>query len=479
MTKRIIFAGVTAIFFVLTLLACDNHKGTSLHEGTTEPPTATMLKTPFKDAIEPVLYELPSGALATWRDYAKYKPTLVLYSTHPLLDPIPAERKKTIEKLLKQGTAAEIVSRARGLSSDPAILPPEAVSAAIDNGIFSELVIVLPNLKIPEEVTLEKLRKRMISAGFLSEAESAGLTLNDGVVSGTVRNLPLRIVHPKRLPKIMTPIILHVDLGYFKDMYVNEIKTPAYELLYQLATSVKNADYPTLVTTLSFSNQEVDFSLESRFMIRDLADVLRQPQFLGGNTPASWGLRTNALYATAMFEESRARELTTQAAKVSTNDAAAHYSLALDLFKQRRAEEGFAALDQAVALDRGYGLEYLELAERGKELGKLDKSIDLLQKADQAIPDTPFIRLELINQLIQSGRVKEARPLIAALRQLDWSEMFYPEIPRILVQMEEAAAVDTVMPKKSPVTSPAAAPTNKPGDGMPGFNHMGMGRQGD
>lgn len=479
MIKRIIFAGVTAIFFVLTLLACDNHKGTSLQEGTTETPTATMLKTPFKDAIEPVLYELPSGALATWRDYAEYKPTLVLYSTHPLLDPIPAERKKAIGKLLKHGTAAEIVSRARLLSSNPIILPPEAVSAAIDNGIFSELVIVLPNLKSPEEVTLDKLRKRMISAGFLSEAESAGLTLNDGVVSGTVRNLPLRVVHPQRLPKIMTPIILHVDLGYFKDMYVNEIKTPAYELLHQLATSVKNADYPTLATTLSFSNQEVDFSLESRFMIRDLADILRQPQFLGGNTPASWGLRTNALYATAMFEESRARELTAQAVKVSPNDAAAHYSLALDLFKQRHAEEGFAALDQAVALDRGYGLEYLELAERGKELGKMDKSIDLLQRAAQAIPDTPFIRLELINQLIQSGRVKEARPLIAALRKLDWSEMFYPEIPRLLVQMEEAAAVDTVMPKKSPVTPPAAAPTNNPAGGMPGFNHMGMGRQGD
>lgn len=477
MKKFVIVA--TPLILLALLLAVTACKEKS--DGGPSAPTLAPVHTriAFQTGIEPTLYELPSHALATWREFAGYKPVLLLFSTHPLLSPIPNDRTDAVAKLLREGSADVIIQRACMLTANPTILPPETVSAAIDNGIFSELVIVLPNIKKPEEVNLADLRKRMISAGFLSEVEATGLTLKDGVVSGAVRGLPLRIAHPEHLPKIAAPIILHVDLGYFKDMYVNEVKTPAYDLLHQLATSLKDAAYPTLASTLSFSNQEVGFSLESRFMIRDLAEILRQPQLLDGNTPASWSLRAQALYATAMFDESRARELIAQAVKATPSDAHAHYALALDLFEQRRAAEGFAALDRAVTLDHGYGLEYLTLAERGKELGQTEKSIDLLQKATQVMPNNPFIRRELAHQLIQTGRVKEARPLIAELRRLNWSESFYPDVPPLLKKMAEAASVDVVLPKVAPLpTTDSSQRPARPASGMPGFNHMGMGHPG-
>lgn len=475
MTCRHFCICTTTILLAISLLAC---KGKPEESGQNnqpaETPATTSLKSPFKDSIKPARYELPSGALATWRDYARYRPTLVLYSTHPLLTPIPENRKKIATTLLSQGSAEEIVSRTRLLTFNPAILPPEAVSAAINNRFFSELIIILPTQKKPEELNLDDLRKRMLAAGFLTETEVAALIHNDGVVSGTVRGLPLRIVHPERLPKITTPIILHVDLGYFKDMYVNEVKTPAYDLLHQFATAVRDAGYPALATTLSFSNEEVEFSLESRFIIRDLAALLLNPELLNGNTPASWTYRSKALYATTMFAESEAREFTVQAAQANPDDAAAHYALAIDLFEQKRNEEAFATLDRAVALDSGYALEYLSLAEQGFTTGKTDAALILLDKAAKTLPGHVFIRIHLAKQLIEAGRVKEARPIIAELRKLDWSPEIYPNLPNVLKQMDEVAANDVIA---IPQTQPKNLPP-KPAGRMPGFNHMGMGMPG-
>lgn len=437
------------------------------------PPIQTRIA--FQAGIEPTLYELPSQALATWRHFAAYKPILVLFSTHPLLTPVEANRINSATKLLQEGTDDAIIRRSRTLTENPAILPPEAVSAAITANFFSEIVLVLPTTKKPEEVSLDSFRERALKSGFLSDSEAKGLRLDDGTIRGTVRGLPLSIPHPDKLPKLAKPILLHVDLGFFKDMYVNEVKTPAYDLIYQLVTNIQAADYQTQAATLSFSNQEIGFGLESRFLIRDLAEILRRPQLIGGNTPPSWTLRAQAMYASTLFNEDKARELTAQAVKTNPEDAAAHYALALSLFAQNLPEEGFAALDQAVALDRGYGLGYLMFAERAREMGKGENSIELLQKAAQAIPENPFIHRELAHQLIQASRVKEARPLIAELRRLDWSETFYPDIPPLLEKMAEAASVDVVLPKSSRDQETPSPPPERATNRMPGFNHKGMG----
>lgn len=474
MPRTRLFFPLLGILFLLVLTSCkrnnEEQKTSFPNQGSPVTP-----KVPFRAALEPNLYELPSGALATWRNFAAQKPTLVLFSAHPLLDPIPAERKEQIHDLLVKSDEKEIVRRCRMLSNEPVVLPPETLSAALDNDLFSEVVLVVPSLGKPEDINLEKTRIRFQQAGFLTEDESNKLALSDGVIRGTVRKLPLLIVHPDRLPQLVKPIILHIDLSYFREMYVNEVKTPSYDLLLQLATKVREAAYPALAVTLSFSNQEVGFSLESRFLIRDLDTVLRKPELLEGNPPPSWELRAKALYATAMFAESEARELTLQAANKNPDDAAALYALALDMFKQRQAEAGFSTLDQAVALDQGYGLEYLELAQQGLSMGQTEKSIELMGKAANALPDNLFVRIELANQLIQASRVKEARPLIAELIKLDWSKTFHPQVPQYLQQMKEAAEVDVIPPKNPATSKTAEPPSRKPSGGMPGFNHMGMG----
>lgn len=476
MFKRLTCTVLTASLLIIAFTACNNRKETTLYSGSTETPPAALLKVPFQEPMEPVLFELPAQALATWRDYAKYRPVLVLFSAHPLLNPIPDSRRDVIHKLLKEGPKEEIVRRATVQSADTAVLNPETLSAAIANGLFSEIVLVLPNKKKAEDVSLAGAREQMVKSGFLSEAEASELILENGTISGKVRGIPLRIPYPGSLPQTNKPIILHIDLGFFSGMYINEIKTPSYELLYNLANNIKVAAYPALATTLSFSNQEEGLSLESRFLLRDLAATLRKPEMLSGTTPQSWAFRASALYKSTMFSEEGAREATEKAVLANPEDAAAQYAFALDLFKENLPDKGFSTLDRAVALDPGYALQYLILAEQGVKMNQRAKVLELYEKTAKVFPDNPFVRIGLVNQLIQSGRVKDARPHIAELRKLEWSQELHPEIPDLLKQMDEAAAIDSIIPP--PVTSPkkpSTPPQQKPAGSMPGFNHMGMG----
>ncbi|WP_305046015.1 tetratricopeptide repeat protein [Geoalkalibacter sp.] len=422
------------LLLALVMGGCEQRR-----EQPTDKRAEALPRKPFHEALEPELYELPSGALATWRAHARHQPALVLFANHPYLDPLPETGREELRDFLRTATPEDIVRRARFFVPDPAFLPPQALSAAIAAGLFSEIVFVYPGTQEKDAFSLEDFQRRALAAGFLNEEETRALSLHDGVIGGRVRGLPLRCVHPEALPSLDKPVILHIDLGYFKDLYQNEIRTPVYDLLHQTATAIRDAGFPALAVTLSFSNAEVGFSLESRFMISDLAELLRRPAALEGGTPRSWTYRAAALFAGAMFMEGRFRELTEEAAQAGPADAAAQYALSLVRFQQGRDEEGFALLDRAVALDRGFALDYLELAEVGAEQGRWDKVLELIEKAAALDPRNPFPRLRQADALIQGGRGNEALPLLDALRRLPWSPRHHPDILRLLEEMMQAA----------------------------------------
>jgi tetratricopeptide (TPR) repeat protein len=179
-----------------------------------------------------------------------------------------------------------------------------------------------------------------------------------------------------------------------------------------------------------------------------------------------------------MFSEGNARDLIQQAVAATPDDAAAHYALALDLFEQRRNEQGFAALDQAVKLDSGYALEYFHLTERALELGQRDKAIDLLGKAVVAMPEADFLRLQLANHLIQAGRGSEAVPIVTELKGLKWSETIHPGVTSLLEEMQQVAKTNPLPRQPDTSTRQQESHPSHQDSRMPGFNHMMMGNPG-
>ena len=393
----------------------------------------------FIDKVTPAVYELPSGALATWRQFAANKPALVLFAAHPLLDPLHAGDRDAVRNFVLTAPPDELVRRGRALTADPMLTSPQTLSAAIEAGLISELIFVQPTTKASDKISLSAFQQKAFAAGFFTEQEALALTLADGVISGTVRGLPFRCVHPEKLPKLAGPVLVHIDLGYFKDLFVDDIKSPPYGLLYDLITAIRASGWSTRAATLSYSNQEAEFSLETRFLISNLADVLERPEWLASGSPITWKMRADARYARAMIDETTAEELTAQAVAVSPDDPDALYDLAHLRLTQKRSEEALPLLDRATALDPGYALANLELIEIAVSLGNWKTAEELSRKAAAAMPDNPFIRIGLADLLIRRERGSEALPLLRDLQQLPWSPAYHPDTPGLLREMIEVA----------------------------------------
>jgi len=397
----------------------------------------------FSEPIEPVVLELPSEALPYWRDAAKgQKPALVLFSIHPLLQAIDPELKADVDTLMAEGNIADFKLHGSMYRAEPFILPTQTLSAAIDAELFSEIIWVFPSTGTPEEMQLSLFHKQVTEAGFLTEAEGKSLNLNGGIYTGTVRGLPFRAVHPGVLPIIDKPMVLHVDLGFFKGLYQGEVKTRIYDLLQSTALTMNETGWKPELVTLSYSTMEGTFSLDVRFLITNFADMLRDPTLLDGTMPESWALRSEALYSVNFFLEGKVQEYYEQAAAKFPEDAAAQYDLYKHMFfEQRKIDEALAVLDKAVALDHGYAAAYLELALIADKDNNMAAALELLNSAAPVVPENPMVNLYRAQFMIGSGQKDQAMPLIRQLQTLHWSKHYHEDVPQLLKGMANAEAI--------------------------------------
>jgi hypothetical protein len=394
----------------------------------------------FDEPIEPIIVELPSEAIFFWREVAaNRKPALVMLSIHPLIQPIDQDLGPAVTKLTNNGERDDFVQHGSRYRSDPLILPTQSVSAAISAGLFSEIIWVFPSTAPVDQMQVDLFRKQVTKADFLTQTEADTLTLKDGTFSGTVRGLPFRAVHPEALPEIGKPMILHVDLGYFKGLYQGEVKTRIYDLLQNSALALNETGWTPELTTLSYSTMEGTFSLDVRFLITNFAEMLLDPTLLDGTIPQNWALRSEALYAKNFFLDGKVQEYYERAAKEYPNDASAQYDLYKHMFfEQHKVGGALTLLDKAVALDRGYAAAYLELAEIANNDGNLTVALELLSKASPLVPENAMVNLYRAQFMIQNGEKGQAIPLIKELKMRQWSSHYHAEIPQLLNGMMNA-----------------------------------------
>ena len=445
---------LTSLIFVLamvTLIGCQEDtpqqpasKPVSKPEPTQAQPAVTQtIETVeiFSEPIEPVVLELPSEALPYWREVAKEnKPALVLFSIHPLLQPVDEALQDDVTKLMNSGSIEDFKLHGSLYRAEPLVLPTQTLSAAIDAKLFSEIIWVFPSTAPPAEMQLPLFQKQVTEAGFMTEEEGNNLNLSGGIYTGTVRGVPFRGVHPGVLPTIDKPMILHVDLGFFKGLYQGEVKTRIYDLLLNTALAMNETGWAPELITLSYSTMEGTFSLDVRFLITNFAEMLRDPTLLDGTMPESWALRSEALYSVNFFLEGKVQEYYEQAATKFPEDAAAQYDLYKHMFfEQRKIDEALVVLDKAVSVDHGYAAAYLELAQIADKDGNMAAALELLDSAAPVVPENPMVDLYRAQFMIRSGQGENALPLIKKLKAMPWSTHYYAETPKLLEEMAKAA----------------------------------------
>jgi len=385
------------------------------------------------------LFELPSEVLQIWRHGRSARPALVLFSIHPLLERIGNEQKEVVRNLIATGSAEDFRQRGSFFRIDPALVPSQTVSAAIDSNLISELIWVIPTRIDIDEFSLEVLRKQLVDAGFLTGEEGTALTYDSGVARGNVRGIPFRAVHPDAMPDLEKPVILHVDTGFFKGMYKNEIATPLYDILIQTVMRISQNNWQVYLATLSYSTEEQEFSLDVRFMISALARLITTPALVQ-KMPTEWRLHSEAMYLGNMYMESKAHDLIEEAFVAAPEDPAMVYALSRARFQQGRNDEAFSLLDKAVEFDPGYGVAYLSLVQSGINKEQFDKALELQRKTINLHPENPFLKIDEAAILIKMHKRDAATLIINDLQKLPWSPWLHGNVKDDLRSMAEYAS---------------------------------------
>ena len=398
----------------------------------TSPSQDTIL---MQSPITAHLVEQPAQALEVWRSFQEERPTLVMLSHNPSLQPIPDALINAVQNSLASETAQVLNEKVSFMNPDPLLLPSMALSGALQTKLFSRVVWVFPSEQNEDTLDLETFRRQLLTLGAISSAEAATLTRDGSGFAGILRNTPFQAVPHTSLPELNGPVLLHIDLEYFKPLYKGEIKTRLYKLLYATMGALREQSLATRAVTISYSNISGALPLSVRFIGPVLAELIRQPALLNQALPVYWSRHSNALYLPIFFQSENVKQLYLEMEDERPDDPAVKYGL---YQASRQLKDGAKALDylaQAVEIDTTYAYEYLNLASVAADQELPDQALRMVQLIDVTLPGNPFITLELARAMIAAGQGAGARLLLQKLQSLNWSKAYYPGMPAYLQQL--------------------------------------------
>lgn len=438
---------ILLIFFYLSLLlvfpGCDRSSPPSAQTKSSAP--SVVINAPaktvrlFQDKVQPLIYELPSEALVSWRQFKSQRPALVLLADQPYLNPVPDALKEPALDLLLTGTEIDLRRRGDYDQPDPLILAPQAVRIALQADIFSEVIWLLPDDRPLDQFSWNIMSQQLRQAGLLAEGEELEIDTRSGIARLSVESKTLTLVHADAWSQLAlkTPAIVHLDLSYFKSAYRSEGRIPVYQLIKTLCTMLRGMQLETLAVTLSYSTLDGYVDLDGRFTLSAVDRLVREPDLLETGFPPSWKLRARALNHLTMFREAEATSLYQELLELTPDDPAALYDMASRLFYAKQFNAGLELLDRAVERDAGYAVKYLGLAEQARQAEDLQNTELLLRKYLVALPGNPGIKLRLAELLRRQARVVEMQALLAELAQLPWSPIYHADIPLLIETMQK------------------------------------------
>lgn len=446
----------TTLFWLVWLLfivtGCENPQQETVNETNRKPPNRTSstrsidIEKPLEPLVqasavvlleEPVetsLVETTAEALPIWRKHSIGKPILLMLGQDPILQNIPDDAMTQAQELTRTGDIDDFRQQALPTAPAPVMLPNMALSAALDAGFFSGVTWVLP-VASGTEVSLDSFLDKMLESGDITQDDADTFQAQESSFVGTIRGVPFTVVLKSAIPRIDTPVVLHLDIGFLAADYQHEIRTPLYQHAGKLLEILKNSQLKVLSVTICQSNIEGTISLKTRFLGDYLRRLFTHPAGLRQPLTGNDALRNEALYLGNFFKKEDVLSLCRQMVDNAPQDASAHYDLYQSLRQFNHIDEAFAHLDQSIRFDPVYGMEYLALADVAMGKNRLDGALKMLEKAAEIFPDNPFTKIGLADLLIRTGEQDKALEILKALKQLPWSSTYHSHVPQYLDEM--------------------------------------------
>lgn len=424
------------IFFLLLNSGCQRRDESSTAPPVASPPQSTSpspaavispKKVLFKENLSPVIVEEQANALTHWREFREQKPVLLVFSAK-VIRPIPEPLKGEVDQLIVSGAPEELNRRIGRPAPDRLLAADMGVAAALRQGYFSRIIWVAPLEEGAVLLPLAQFKEnyRQVAGGWGDEIDSFR-EVGEGTFTGTLAGIPVDVVTIAQLPKIVEPMIVHIDAGFFASTYSNQVKTPLYTTMKAHFEKIAARSYHPLQVTVSHDNLDYEIPLAMRFLGNEISAFVANPTLLV-HAAATMKLRGEMMYLDSFFQpemiEQKARELVQREGSNADN----HYSLYRALRQAKKLDQGLASLEQAIALDPVYADEYIELVNHAAEKKQGEAALAMLDSAIRALPGNPLVKLRKAQLLIDLGRGQEAGVILRDLKRLPWSDIYYPRI---------------------------------------------------
>jgi tetratricopeptide (TPR) repeat protein len=403
--------------------------------------------------------ELSTEILAVWRQYAARKPTLLLLSDQPMLLPVPASLSNAVGEFVTTAKPSELARRSHPKAADVLLMPDMTVDIALRQKWVGKLAWALPFRNPDQPLTLERFQRQLKQKGLATEEERDSLQGDSKLITGRLRGVPVELATLEHLPPISGPVIIHIDLSYFKRRYKSDVATPLLNLIFETLTKLRERQATVLAVTFCYGNLDERIALDVRFVGDIVADLFARPQMFDEPVPDDWQRQGQILYLNGFFQKERQRELALALEESLPETAWVKYNL----YQSAAAhKEGDAALDylaQAVQRDKVYAMEYLFLAEMAYDKGLPAEALRMLRLADTGLPDNPMIRLQIAQLSAELGDQETALLIVRQLQALPWSTVYQAPLEEYLRGFADSL-------EKQPVSSPLSADHQKQKPGI-------------
>ncbi|ALC15474.1 hypothetical protein DSOUD_0686 [Desulfuromonas soudanensis] len=423
---------LVVLLFGLFVFACTQEK-------TPEPVPQNSVKTAqvqtlnlLSDPIELQRFEWTPQVLIAWRSFADSKPTLLLLSNDPLLQPVPEALRAEVAEKLKEADLDLLAECGSMRRADPLLLRDMTLDAALRAGYFARVVWAIPQLEGGAQVDAKALGLQLSDAGLATPDEAASLHQVGPLVEGRLRDTPFTVGSLSALQTLNGPVVVHIDPSYYEKLYRNEIRTPLLPLVKTSLEQLKALQFKSLGLSYADANLDMRFALDGRYLGDFLAMMIADPQKLGEELPEIWKGQAEILYLKNFMQKEKIAQITKQMVTTEPNSAWVRFTLFRAAQESDEGETALQALAEAVRLDPVYALEYENLAEQAYDKGRPDAALQMLQLATETFPDNPLIRLKIAQLSSELGDRKTALHLVAQLQRLPWSPVYYPEMPDYL-----------------------------------------------
>ncbi len=405
----------------------------------TLPPTASLLMEP----VDLRRFELPTEAITVWREFKAYKPALLVLSNNPFLTQLPELMRPKATTLLQSATRQEIQVQSNPQMAAPLLFPEMAVDAVMRDKMIGQYIWAIPMKDGQAPLTTESFRARLLDHRLITPHEAEALEVDEhGVAHGSLRDLPFTAGDLETLPKPDSPVIVHIDLSYFQTQYVNEMKTPVFQLVQDAMQRLQKMECQVLAVTFSYGNLDGRIALDVRFMGDALTDIMKSPDIIYDDLLGNYKRQADALYLEAMFRKEQAQGLYLAQERDLPKSAWVQHNLFRSAASHKQGNLALERLAKAVELDKVFAMAYFDLSDQALRARQPAEALRMLKLASDTFPDNPTIKLKMAELAYTLMDFKTAEHLIKQLQSLPWSEIYHPDMHNKLdrfIQMAKEA----------------------------------------